>query len=181
MNRLAVLVSAVCLLLIFWVLELEKPPEPEPEGPALVASTAQVGEPVPLFRLSRLDQPATEFSPATMRGQVWLLNVWASWCTPCREELPTLSGLSAQVAIVGLNYKDPREKGLAWLGRHGNPYQLSAHDVEGKVGTVYQLRGVPETFVIDKKGVIRLRHAGPVTDAMVREQLLPLISELKRG
>lgn len=118
-----------------------------------------------------------------MRGKVWLLNVWASWCVSCREEHPLLVDLSRQniVPIVGLNYKDQREAGLRWLAEHGDPYLLSAWDVDGVVGINYGVYGVPETFVIDKSGIVRYKHIGPVTPEALRTKLLPLIQELNRA
>jgi cytochrome c biogenesis protein CcmG/thiol:disulfide interchange protein DsbE len=142
-----------------------------------------IGRPAPAFDLARLNDPAARFAPADLRGQVWLLNVWASWCAPCREELPALMALADRklVPIVGLNYKDSREQGQRWLGSFGNPYLLSAHDLKGEVGIDYGVYGVPETFVIDREGVVRLKHTGPLTEAVVRDKLLPLLRELGRG
>jgi cytochrome c biogenesis protein CcmG/thiol:disulfide interchange protein DsbE len=118
-----------------------------------------------------------------MKGKVWLFNVWASWCTSCRAEHPVLVEFSkrAAVPIVGLDYMDAREDGNRWLGKFGNPYQLSVFDADGKVGTDYGVYGVPETFVIDKQGVIRLKLTGPVTPEVIRTTLLPLIEELNRA
>jgi cytochrome c biogenesis protein CcmG/thiol:disulfide interchange protein DsbE len=142
-----------------------------------------IGKPAPGFSLARLDDPEARFAPADLRGQVWLLNVWASWCAPCREELPALKALADRklVPIVGLNYKDAREQGQRWLGTYGNPYLVSAHDLKGEVGIDYGVYGVPETFVIDGEGVVRFKHTGPLTEAVVRDKLLPLIRKLGRG
>jgi cytochrome c biogenesis protein CcmG/thiol:disulfide interchange protein DsbE len=142
-----------------------------------------IGKPAPAFRLSRLESPEALIGPADLRGQVWLLNVWASWCASCREEHPVLLDLSreAGVAIVGLDYKDDREKGRQWLERFGNPYRHVAFDADGRVGIDYGVYGVPETFVIDKQGVIRFKVTGPLTRELVRELLVPLIRELNRA
>ena len=92
-----------------------------------------------------------------MRGKVWLLNVWASWCVACREEHAFLNALSRRgVPLIGLNYKDQRENALKWLQRFDNPYQLSVSDLDGRVGIDYGVYGAPETFVNDRHGVIRL-------------------------
>jgi cytochrome c biogenesis protein CcmG/thiol:disulfide interchange protein DsbE len=116
-----------------------------------------------------------------MRGQVWLLNVWASWCTPCLEEHPRLLELSSAktVPIVGLNYKDSRDAALKWLARHGDPYSAIVIDPDGRVGIDYGVYGVPETFVIDRQGVIRYKHIGPVTTETLQEEILPLILGLR--
>ena len=139
-----------------------------------------IGKTAPAFRIARLHEPAEHFSPEDMKGKVWLLNVWASWCVSCRVEHPLLVDMSKknEVPIVGLDYKDEREKGLEWLNRMGNPYALSAFDVDGKVGIDYGVYGVPETFVIDKQGVIRYKQIGPITPEALEKTLLPLIRKL---
>jgi cytochrome c biogenesis protein CcmG/thiol:disulfide interchange protein DsbE len=142
-----------------------------------------IGKPAPAFSLQRLNDASQTISPADMRGKVWLLNVWASWCTSCRQEHPVLMEFARQnvVPLVGLNYKDERADGLGWLGQFGNPYQVSAYDRDGRVGIDYGVYGVPETFVIDKNGVIRMKHVGPVTREVIEEKLIPLIKELNRA
>jgi len=142
-----------------------------------------IGKPAPEFTTSQLHEPGKTISPKDMLGQVWLLNVWASWCVSCRQEHPVLMDLARQgvVPLVGLNYKDARADGTEWLRQFGNPYQLSAFDLDGRIGIDYGVYGVPETFVIDKRGVIRLKHVGPVTPKAVTEKLLPLIKELNRA
>lgn len=141
-----------------------------------------VGKPAPAFTLPQLHQPAESFSPPAMQGKVWLFNVWASWCTSCREEHPVLMSLarSGAVPIIGLNYKDKREDGIAWLKRFGDPYALSAFDEKGSVGIDYGVYGVPETYLIDKKGVIRFKQIGIVTPDIVRARILPLVDSLNR-
>ena len=141
-----------------------------------------VGKPAPAFTLPQLHQPAESFSPPAMQGKVWLFNVWASWCTSCREEHPVLISLarSGAVPIIGLNYKDKREDGIAWLKRFGDPYALSAFDEKGSVGIDYGVYGVPETYLIDKKGVIRFKQIGIVTPDIVRTRILPLVDSLNR-
>lgn len=142
-----------------------------------------IGKAAPMFTLTQLHEAAKTISPQDMAGQVWLLNVWASWCVSCRQEHPVLMDLAKQglVPILGLNYKDKREDGTGWLRQFGNPYQLSAFDENGRVGIDYGVYGVPETFVIDKHGVIRLKHVGPLTPEVITEKLLPLIKELNRA
>ncbi|EIC28846.1 MULTISPECIES: DsbE family thiol:disulfide interchange protein [Methylomicrobium] len=140
-----------------------------------------IGKPAPAFSAPRLDSPEQQLAPADLQGKVWLFNVWASWCTSCRAEHPVLNELAKQQAapIIGLNYKDAREDALSWLNRLGNPYEMSVVDPEGRIGIDYGVYGVPETFVIDKKGVIRHKLTGPVTPETVQQTLLPLIAKLQ--
>lgn len=141
-----------------------------------------VGKSAPHFELPQLHHPDQRFSEQDMRGKVWLLNVWASWCASCRDEHPVLVELakSGVMPIIGLNYKDKREDGIAWLARFGDPYVLSAFDEKGKVGIDYGVYGVPETYVIDKAGVIRYKRIGIVTPQIVSQKILPLVRELNR-
>ena len=139
-----------------------------------------IDKPAPAFRIEHLHDAKKPFAPEDMRGQVWLLNVWASWCVSCRVEHPLLVEMARQgtVPIVGLQYKDKREDGVQWLARFGNPYVLSAHDLDGAVGIDYGVYGVPETFVIDKAGVIRHKQIGPITPEALEKTILPLLRQL---
>ena len=143
--------------------------------------SALLERPAPAIALPLLDTPARNFDMAQMRGQVWMLNVWASWCGPCREEMPALKVLAGRdaVPLVGLNYKDDPAQARQLLQRIGNPYLASALDADGRVGMDYGVQGVPETFVIDAEGRIRYRHKGPVTAEVWREQLLPVVLSLR--
>ncbi len=140
-----------------------------------------IGKPAPDFKLTRLDDPAATISREDMLGKVWMLNVWASWCVACREEHPLLVEFARRkvVPIYGLNYKDVRADGSAWLSRFGNPYDASIFDGDGRVGIDFGVYGVPETFVIDGKGVVRLKHIGPLTPEVIRDRIEPLIASLK--
>jgi len=140
-----------------------------------------IGKPAPAFTLPQLQDTAKQFSAQDMKGKVWLLNVWSSWCVSCREEHPVLLELARQniVPIYGLDYKDKREDGLGWLERGGNPYVLSASDIEGRVGIDYGVYGVPETYVIDKQGVIQYKEIGPVTPQNLQNKILPLVAQLQ--
>lgn len=142
-----------------------------------------VGKPAPHFQLPQLHEPAKQFSQKDMLGKVWLLNVWASWCVTCREEHPVLVEFakSGVAPLYGLNYKDQREDGIAWLKRFGDPYVLSAYDIEGRIGIEYGVYGVPETYVIDKTGVIRYKRIGALTPEILQKKVLPLLAELNRG
>lgn len=140
-----------------------------------------VGKTAPAFTLPQLHEPAKQFSPQDMKGKVWLFNVWASWCTACENEHPVFLELSRQnlVPIYGMDYKDKREDGEAWLRKHGNPYALVVSDAEGRVGIDYGVYGVPETYVIDKQGVIQHKHIGAVTPKILDEKIIPLVKELQ--
>jgi cytochrome c biogenesis protein CcmG/thiol:disulfide interchange protein DsbE len=140
-----------------------------------------VGKPAPAFSLPLLDQPAKTFSPKDMLGQVWLFNVWASWCGACRDEHPLLVGLAKTglVPVVGMDYKDTVTEAEQWLAERGNPYLLSAVDADGRVGIDYGVYGVPETYVIDKAGVIAYKQIGPVTLESLRDDILPLVKRLQ--
>ena len=142
-----------------------------------------INKPAPAFQLAQLHQPGLTFSQKDLLGQVWLLNVWASWCVACREEHPLLVGLAQSriVPIIGLNYKDKPDAGKAWLQQFGDPYLLSVVDPEGRVGIDYGVYGVPETYVIDRLGVIRYKHIGAVTQRILDEKILPLLRELKKS
>jgi cytochrome c biogenesis protein CcmG, thiol:disulfide interchange protein DsbE len=141
-----------------------------------------VGKPAPAFELPVLQQPDKRFVPGDMRGKVWLLNVWASWCVSCREEHPVLVELSkrAVMPILGLNYKDKSDDATAWLKQFGNPYELSVVDADGRIGIDYGVYGVPETYLIDAEGVIRYKQIGPITPAVLEQKILPLAMALKK-
>jgi cytochrome c biogenesis protein CcmG/thiol:disulfide interchange protein DsbE len=142
-----------------------------------------IDKPAPGFVLPQLHAPERNFSPASMKGQVWILNVWASWCEACRDEHPVLVDFAKRgvAPLLGLNYKDRRADALEWLKRFGDPYSTSIVDAEGKVGIDYGVYGVPETYVIDKQGIIRYKRIGPVTPEIVQNKLIPLITDLNRG
>ena len=139
-----------------------------------------INKPAPPFKLPQLHAPDKTFSQKEMLGKVWMLNVWASWCVACREEHPLLVDYSrrATVPLYGLNYKDTRADALAWLARFGNPYTASLSDTKGLVGIDFGVYGVPETFIIDKQGVVRFKHIGPVTPQVLHERIEPLLKEL---
>ena len=140
-----------------------------------------IGKPAPAFSLPQLHQPQQQLAPGDMQGQVWLLNVWASWCAPCREEHPLLvtAARERQVPIVGLNYKDDPRNAQEWLRKLGDPYVGIGVDASGRVGIDYGVYGVPETFVIDKAGVVRFKHIGPMTPQVWERDVLPLVKRLR--
>ena len=161
-----------------------------------------VGKPAPMFRLERLETPGESFSPQDMLCKVWLLNVWSTWCISCRQEHPVLLEMAKNpaVTLIGVNYKEVRgdgaldadkiapdaeitlalERASAWLRKHGNPYRLSVLDLDGRVGIDYGVYGVPETYLIDKAGIIRLKQTGPITPDVFASKILPLLVELSK-
>ncbi|MEO7009889.1 MAG: DsbE family thiol:disulfide interchange protein [Caldimonas sp.] len=144
-----------------------------------------VGKAAPAFALPRLvaegAAEAASFTPAEMKGKVWMLNVWASWCVSCRQEHPVLMDVarSGIVPLVGLAYKDKPADARRWLAEHGDPYLLSALDMDGSVGIDYGVYGVPETYVIDQAGTIRYKQIGPISTDILQAKILPLIGKLK--
>ena len=192
MKKSLIPLGVFLALVVFLAIGLNRDPREIP--------SPLIGKPAPEFALPTLesDQP---FCPQAMLGKVWLLNVWATWCVACRDEHPVLVAFSQknQVPIVGLSYKEiqpqdeaskwptpqklqlARERSQVWLKRHGNPYSTSVMDLDGRVGIQYGVYGVPETYVIDKQGIIRFKHVGAVTPALLADKLAPLIETLNRS
>jgi len=141
-----------------------------------------INKPAPAFNLPQLHDPSKSFSPEQMKGKVWLLNVWASWCVSCKEEHPVLVQLSRQniVPIYGLDYKDKPADAEMTLQGGGDPYTVTASDTDGRIGIDYGVYGVPETYVIDKQGIIRYKQIGPVTPQSLTETILPLVAKLEK-
>ena len=140
-----------------------------------------LNKPAPVFSAPKLNATTEKLSPADLKGKVWLFNVWASWCVSCRAEHPVLNQLAQQHAaiIVGLNYKDEPEAAKQWLATLGNPYNDSVMDADGRIGLDWGVYGVPETFVMDKQGIVRYKHTGPVTEEDMEKIFLPLIAKLQ--
>jgi cytochrome c biogenesis protein CcmG/thiol:disulfide interchange protein DsbE len=174
MNRFVIPLAVFAILLVFLFVGLGLNPREVP--------SPLVGKAAPAFELAQLHKPEAPFSHKDMAGKVWLLNVWASWCVACREEHPVLVELAKKnvVPIVGLNYKDKPDEGRAWLKQFGDPYMLSVMDRDGRVGIDFGVYGVPETFLIDKQGVIRFKQIGPVTPDVLNNKILPLVRELEK-
>jgi cytochrome c biogenesis protein CcmG, thiol:disulfide interchange protein DsbE len=139
-----------------------------------------IDKPAPAFAAPLLARPEQTLRKEDLLGKVWILNVWASWCAACREEHPLLVDFAKKgvVPIYGLNYKDQRNAGLGWLRNFGNPYTDSLFDPDGRIGIDYGVYGVPETFVIDRSGVIRFKHIGPITPSVLAETIEPLVRRL---
>jgi len=139
-----------------------------------------IDKPAPAFKATLLAKPDQVLTREDLAGKVWILNVWASWCAPCREEHPlwVQYARNSPAPIYGLNYKDERQASLAWLQRLGNPYTESLADPDGRIGIDYGVYGVPETFVIDRAGIVRYKHTGPMTYEVLREKIEPLVRRL---
>lgn len=174
MTRFVIPLVLFIALVVFLAIGLRHDPHEVP--------SPLINKPAPAFQLAQLREPSKRFSTEEMRGKVWLLNVWASWCITCRDEHPLLLeyARSKAVPIYGLNYKDKREDALSWLGELGDPYVLSVSDLDGRVGIDYGVYGAPETYLIDRNGVIRFKQIGPVTPEIWQQKILPLANELNK-
>lgn len=173
MLRFAVLGIVFTLLVgLFWIgLGLNPRELPSP----------LVGRAAPAFQIPDLLDPTRQVSQTDFKDRVTLLNVWASWCSSCRSEHRHLLALRRQgVRLVGLNYKDDRAAAFGYLNSGGNPYEMIGFDQSGNAGIEWGVYGTPETFVIDRHGVVRYKHVGPLNEVVIRDKLLPLISELER-
>ncbi|MEP6718590.1 MAG: DsbE family thiol:disulfide interchange protein [bacterium] len=174
MTRFAIPLVFFIVLVAFLAIGLRHDPHEVP--------SPLINKAAPAFQLPQLKDPSRGFSAQDMRGKVWLLNVWASWCVTCRDEHPFLLqyARSGALPIYGLNYKDKREDALSWLGELGDPYVLSAADTDGRVGIDYGVYGAPETYLIDREGIIRFKQVGPVTPDIWQEKILPLAQQLNK-
>lgn len=173
MKKTLIPLVILIILLAFLAIGLTRNPREIP-SPLL-------GKSAPEFSAPHLNQAEQSFSSHDLLGQVWLLNVWASWCVACRQEHPVLMGFikTNTVPLIGLNYKDNVQDGVKWLTQHGNPYTLSVADTDGHIGINHGVYGVPETFLIDKAGIIRYKHAGPITDEVLKQKILPMIRAMQ--
>ena len=145
-----------------------------------VVPSPLVGKPAPAFELPLLDDPTRTFRHTDLGGRVTLVHVWATWCVVCRAEHPTLLAFARRglVPVVGYNYKDDRALAQQWLTEAGDPYELTLFDPAGDVAIDWGVYGTPETFVVDRAGIIRYKHVGPLTDALIERELLPLLESL---
>ena len=173
MKTLRLLIPVAIFALIGWFLlkGLDR-------DPRLVPSPL-IGKPAPAFTLPVLGAEVS-WAPAEMKGKVWLLNVWASWCAACQVEHPLLNDLARDkvVPIVGFAWKDKRDDSVAWLKRHGNPYAVVISDFDGRAAIEWGVYGAPETFLIDRDGIIRYKQVGPFTPEIIRDELMPWLRRL---
>ena len=175
MNKLLLVPLVLFIgLVIFLFVGLGRDPHEVP-SPLL-------NKPAPSFQLPQLSEPGKTFSAQEMRGKVWLLNFWGTWCIACREEHPMLVeyAKTGLIPIYGVDYKDDRAAGLRWLEEFGNPYTAVAFDVEGRTSIDYGVYGAPETFLIDKNGVIRFKQIGPITKDVWETKIVPLARQLNQ-
>jgi cytochrome c biogenesis protein CcmG/thiol:disulfide interchange protein DsbE len=175
MNRLLLLPLVLFIgLVAFLLIGLRRDPHEIP--------SPLINKPAPAFQLKQLQDPTKTFSAAEMQGKVWLLNFWGTWCVACRDEHPLLVQYSktAAVPIYGVDYKDERATALQLLEEEGNPYTLTASDPEGRLSIDYGVYGAPETFLIDRNGVIRYTQIGPITEEAWQKEILPRVKQLNQ-
>ena len=140
-----------------------------------------IGKPAPAFALPVLHEPTRTVTLADLKGQPFLLNVWGSWCVECRVEHPVLTKFaeSKRLRVIGYNWKDEPADALRWLEQFGNPFWLVLADVEGRTALDWGVYGAPESFLVDGKGIVRWKHVGPLTDALIAKELLPLVAKIE--
>ena len=172
MSRFVIPLILFVVLIVFLAIGLGRDPH--------IVPSAVIDKPAPDFALPELREPTKIISPNQMRGKVWLLNVWGSWCPACREEHPFLIEIakSGAVPIYGLSWKDKREDALAVLGELGDPYVLNVSDFDGRVAIDYGITGAPETYLIDKQGIIRYKEVGQLTPEIMHQKILPMVRTL---
>lgn len=174
MKKTLIPLIVFVVLVIFLAIGLTRDPSEIP--------SPLIGKPAPVFTAPVLDGGGMQFSNNDMLGKVWLLNTWASWCVACRQEHPLMMELAKAkiLPIIGLNYKDKDELGMQWIARYGNAYDVSMTDRDGRIGMDFGVYGVPESFLIDKVGIIRYKQIGPFTEVDINKKLLPLVKELQK-
>jgi len=148
-----------------------------------VLPSALIGKPAPEFVLPVLHDPSVQFGAADLRGAPYLINVWGSWCAACRDEHPVLTAFAQtkRVRVVGYNWRDEPEDALRWLDRYGNPFFVVVADKEGRYALDWGVAGAPESFLVDAQGQVRWKFTGPLTDEVVKTQLLPVLDTLERA
>ncbi len=142
-----------------------------------------IGKPAPAFSLTDVLDPTRTVSNSTLKGQVYVLNVWGTWCFACREEQQALLEIARQnaVPIIGLDYMDEREKAKQWLEQLGNPYTAVAFDTEGRTAIDWGVYGAPETFLVDGQGRVIYKFITPMTREVWEREFLPRIAAARRG
>ena len=141
-----------------------------------------IGKPAPEFDLPDMEKTEQRFTRDDLLGKVVLLNVWATWCSGCRDEHALLLRIAdkEQIPIYAFNYKDDRTSALDWLQRFGNPYRQIGFDASGRVGLDFGVYGLPETYVLDRDGIIRHKHIGPLTEPVWQREVLPVVKALRQ-
>lgn len=176
MRRLIVFLplSVVVILGVFLFKGLSLDPQALP--------SALLDKPVPAFELPWLERPGQTLTQEVFKGKVSLLNVWATWCPSCRTEHPFLMELAVKrnIPIYGLDYKDEVAAANKWFAELGNPYVANIFDKKGSLGLDLGVYGAPETYIIDKNGIVRYRYVGPLNDAIWQESLLPVFNRLQQ-
>jgi cytochrome c biogenesis protein CcmG, thiol:disulfide interchange protein DsbE len=142
-----------------------------------------IGKPAPTFTLTDVLDSARPVSNAGLNGQVYVLNVWATWCVACREEHEALLAISQQhaVPILGLDWKDQRDSAKQWLEQLGNPYQAVAFDSDGRTAINWGVYGAPETYLVDRQGRVIYKYISPMTQQVWEREFLPRIAAARRG
>ncbi len=163
------------LLLVFLLIGLRLNPREVP--------SPLINKPAPVFALPLLGKPEQKVARDDLLGKVWVLNVFASWCGPCRVEHPLVNELARRnlAPVYGLNYKDKTADATQWLNALGDPFTAVLVDADGRTGIDFGVYGVPETFVIDQQGIIRFKHIGPLTPDAVSDHIMPLLARLQAG
>jgi cytochrome c biogenesis protein CcmG, thiol:disulfide interchange protein DsbE len=177
MNRkllFAIPLAAFVVIAAFLLIGLQLDPRKIP--------SPLIDKPAPQFERPKLGVPGESVNNKDLLGKVWILNVWASWCAPCREEHPVWNEFARkkQVLLVGLNYKDQDADATRWLRDLGNPYNLSIADHDGRVGIDFGVYGVPETFLIDRQGIIRFKHIGAMTPSVLEKEIVRRVQDLEK-
>ena len=174
MKKKALIPLALFLVLaVFLAIGLTRDPR--------VVPSPLIGKPAPAFDLPLLHEPGKRLTLAELRGQPFVMNVWGSWCPECRVEHPVIArfAYTKRVRFVGYNLKDERPDALRWLEQFGNPYMMVLADVEGRTAIDWGIYGAPETFLVDGVGIIRWKHVGPLTDAVVADELMPALQQVE--
>jgi cytochrome c biogenesis protein CcmG/thiol:disulfide interchange protein DsbE len=182
MNRLLfiaplVIFGVFALATGWYMLEIQKDPQRAPN----VLGAGDQDKPLPEFDLPPLIDGIPGFATGDFGGEVAVVNVFASWCIPCRAEHPLITRMAEEkiAPVYGLNYKDKKKDAIAWLDGLGNPYTRIGHDLSGRAGIEWGVTGVPETFIIDKKARIRYKYVGPIMAETLNEVIIPKIKELQ--
>jgi cytochrome c biogenesis protein CcmG/thiol:disulfide interchange protein DsbE len=175
MNKFLLLPLVLFIALVgFLLIGLHRDPHEVP--------SPLINKPAPDFKLTQLREPNKAFSPQEMRGKVWVLNFWGTWCVACREEHPLLLEYSktGAVPIFGVDYKDERAAAMRMLDEEGDPYALTVFDPDGRVSIDYGVYGAPESYLIDRNGVIRFKQIGPITQDVWQKEILPRAKQLNQ-